>query len=273
MKTTTLLSVAAATSTVLAQPLVFGHGNHHARHHIARRDVAPARGVVTTWTTEWVIETVTEYYDMTETVTINTATKPGQFFEGSSTPPAAAAPTPTPASQAAPAPAAQAPVPTVQAPAPAAVKQETPAAVVVPQASQPAAVASTPSQAPAAAPVAVVPSSSLTDSSSSSGGLSYGGEVTHYTVGLGACGFDDAGKDETEYIAAISKDLMPGSNGDPICNKKVALSYNGKSITATVRDKCPSCSPSQIDLSEKAFKDLVGDLGIGRQSGVKWTVM
>lgn len=102
--------------------------------------------------------------------------------------------------------------------------------------------------------------------------MSFTGQVTHYTVGLGACGFDDAGKDNSEYIVAISSALMHGSNGDPMCNKKVNLSFEGHSITATIRDKCPSCSKEQIDLSEKAFLDLVGPLGIGRQGGVKWTI-
>ncbi|TLS29674.1 hypothetical protein PpBr36_00857 [Pyricularia pennisetigena] len=295
MRSTTLLSVTALASTALAQPFSFGH-NHHARHHHARRAAAAVekRDIVTDWITEWVTETVTEYIDMTSTVVINTATTPGQFFEGSSTPSAAPTPKPAPSSQAASAP--PPPAPTPQAPSPSTSPGQQPAssptpatpkvqqapepapttaplstsssAPVAPQASAPAAASA--ASAPAAAVAAVAPSSS--SSESSSGAMSFTGQVTHYTVGLGACGFDDAGKDNSDYIVAISSALMHGSNGDPMCNKKVNLSYGGKSISATIRDKCPSCSQDQIDLSEKAFKDLVGDLGIGRQGGVKWTI-
>ncbi|TLD26818.1 hypothetical protein PspLS_04562 [Pyricularia sp. CBS 133598] len=306
MRSTTILSVAALASAALAQPFAFGH-NHHARHHHARRGAAAVekRDIVTEWTTEWVTETATEYIDMTSTVIINTATTPGQFFEGSSTPPAPPASKPTPSSQAAPpppppAPTPQAPSPSTppvqpqaptpapaapkvqQAPEPVAPKVQQapePVAPKVQQAPEPApqvhqapepARAPAPLSIPSPPPARVVPSPPSSDSSS--GGMSFTGQVTHYTVGLGACGFDDAGKDNSDYIVAISSALMHGSNGDPMCNKKVNLSYGGNSITATIRDKCPSCSKEQIDLSEKAFKDLVGDLGIGRQGGVKWTI-
>ncbi|KAI6371351.1 hypothetical protein MCOR25_003959 [Pyricularia grisea] len=291
MRSTTLLSITALASTALAQPFAFGH-NHHARHHHARRAAAAVgkRDIVTDWTTEWVTETVTEYIDMTSTVVINTATTPGQFFEGSSTPPAAPASQPTPSKAAAPPSSPPATTPQASSPPSPPVQPQTPSpsptsaapkvqqapevSSAAPKAQQTQESATQVQKAPKTSSASTntnISSTSASDSSSS-GAMSFTGQVTHYTVGLGACGFDDAGKDNSDYIVAISSALMHGSNGDPMCNKKVNLSFDGHSITATIRDKCPSCSQDQIDLSEKAFKDLVGDLGIGRQGGVKWTI-
>lgn len=87
---------------------------------------------------------------------------------------------------------------------------------------------------------------------------------------MGACGFDDAGKDTSDYIVALSHIVMgPQSNGNPMCNKKVAVSYGGKTLTATCRDKCMGCEADAIDGSEKLFVDLFGSLGVGRGK-VQW---
>ncbi|KAL8418462.1 hypothetical protein RB594_001885 [Gaeumannomyces avenae] len=296
MKSTTFyLSAAALASAALAQP--HRHHNHARFHQAHARDAAnkpvaaaPAvekRDLVTDWVTEWVTETVTEYYDVTATSTVITTsetpvttstpaavpksstTLAAQFFEPSSK----SAPAPVVPSSSTPAPDVKPPSQPTQAPPP------PPAEVKpVPQPTTPAAVV-----VQSAAPVVVVPSPApvvekpapapVSPPATGGGGSSYTGEVTHYTVGLGACGFDDAGKDRSDYIVALSHSLMTsGSWPDAQCGKKVTLSYNGKSITADVRDKCPSCSPSQIDVSEKAFLDLFGDLGIGRAHGVSWTL-
>ncbi|KJZ76272.1 hypothetical protein HIM_04354 [Hirsutella minnesotensis 3608] len=97
------------------------------------------------------------------------------------------------------------------------------------------------------------------------------GKITYYTVGLGACGFDDSGKDQTENIVAISKDKMGyQSNGNPLCGKKVTIHANGKTAKATVRDKCMGCAAENIDVSEKVFKELFGSLDRGRVD-VQWS--
>lgn len=65
---------------------------------------------------------------------------------------------------------------------------------------------------------------------------------------MGACGEDDTGKDETDYIVALSHDLMgTQSNGNPYCGKTITISYGGKTVQATVKDKCMGCALDSID--------------------------
>ncbi|KAH6986101.1 RlpA-like double-psi beta-barrel-protein domain-containing protein-containing protein [Ilyonectria sp. MPI-CAGE-AT-0026] len=110
------------------------------------------------------------------------------------------------------------------------------------------------------------------DSSSGSGtGSTYSGEITYYTVGLGACGFDDTGKDLTENIVALSHLVMgTQSNGNPMCGQTITVKANGKTATATVRDKCMGCDYDNIDVTEKLFAELWGGLGKGR-GPVEWS--
>ena len=304
MKSTTFyLSAAALASAALAQP----HRHHnHARFHKAHvrdaghKPVAPVvekRDVVVDWVTEWVTETVTSYYDVTATVTStessSTTTTPpavsttssgvaAQFFEPSSKPveptapvappppPAEVKPAPKPVEAPPPPPAPPVEVKPTPAPAPASVA---PAPPPPPPVEKPAPPAEKPAPSPAPVSPPATGGGSGSGSGGSGGGSSYTGEVTHYTVGLGACGFDDSGKDRTDYIVALSHNLMTsGTWPDAQCGKKVTLSYGGKSVVAEIRDKCPSCPPGAIDVSEKTFLDLFGDLGIGRARGVSWTI-
>jgi expansin (peptidoglycan-binding protein) len=95
------------------------------------------------------------------------------------------------------------------------------------------------------------------------------GAMTYYEVGLGACGHDDSGKGDSENIVAMSAELMGNSNH--MCGRKINITgKDGQTIEATVRDKCPSCSPGELDVSNKVFKEIVGDLGVGR-SKVSWS--
>jgi len=95
------------------------------------------------------------------------------------------------------------------------------------------------------------------------------GSMTYYEVGLGACGQDDSGKGDTHNIVAMSAELMGNSNS--MCGRKVYIQgKDGQTVEATVRDKCPSCSPGEIDVSNKVFKEVVGNLGVGR-SKVSWS--
>jgi hypothetical protein len=74
------------------------------------------------------------------------------------------------------------------------------------------------------------------------------GDLTYYTVGMGACGEDDTGKDETENIVALSHLLMGTvSNGNPMCGKTITISSGGKTVVATVKDKCMGCAIDAID--------------------------
>ncbi|KAL1898427.1 hypothetical protein Cpir12675_001894 [Ceratocystis pirilliformis] len=118
-------------------------------------------------------------------------------------------------------------------------------------------------QAPVASSAPAAQSSTTTDNSGSGQESGY---LTYYDLGMGACGFDDSGKDETDYIIAISKDVMgTQSNGNPYCGKTATVTGNGKTITATIRDKCMGCTPEHIDGSKKIFLDLFGSLDAGKE--------
>ena len=104
------------------------------------------------------------------------------------------------------------------------------------------------------------------------GGGSHTGDLTYYTVGMGSCGIDDSGKDNTDYIVAVSKDLMgEQSNGNPMCGKTATISNGKKSVQATIRDKCGGCAVNDLDASERVFLDLFGVLGVGRDT-VTWSI-
>ncbi|KAK1971728.1 hypothetical protein LY78DRAFT_651566 [Colletotrichum sublineola] len=293
MKTTAILcAILAAAAT--AQPHQHGHKRHvHVKHQ--------KRALVTEWVTETAY--VTQWVDSTTTVWVNsdvssttsavpTTSAPAQFFEpanepssttlSTSTKPAPVAssvselvpqaPPPAPPTPPAPSTSIPAPVPTPQIPTPEPVQPSTPVYV----APEPVPTTSTPSPAPqptTAAAAAPVASQASTDSSSSSssGGLLHSGDLTYYAVGMGACGEDDSGKDLTENIVAISHLVMGAqSNGNPYCGKKVKISVNGKTTTATVRDKCMGCKANDIDVSEKCFLEVFDSLGVGRQT-VEWS--
>ncbi|KIJ55843.1 hypothetical protein M422DRAFT_24350 [Sphaerobolus stellatus SS14] len=99
------------------------------------------------------------------------------------------------------------------------------------------------------------------------------GDFTFYDPGLGACGKTNKSSD---LIVAVSSQVFASfgkqiSNGNPVCGKKITLKANGKTVTATVEDKCPGCGANDVDLSPAAFKKLAS-LGTGRIHGAKWTI-
>ncbi|CAF0821631.1 unnamed protein product [Rotaria sordida] len=102
------------------------------------------------------------------------------------------------------------------------------------------------------------------------------GEATHYSVSVGftACGTMHS---DSEYIAALnSAQFDPHTpNGNPnrnsLCNKLANVVGPKGSVTVKIVDKCPGCHYGDLDLSEPAFKVVIGDLGIGRgQITWKW---
>ncbi|KAL2204193.1 hypothetical protein CC79DRAFT_1277709, partial [Sarocladium strictum] len=97
------------------------------------------------------------------------------------------------------------------------------------------------------------------------------GEITYYTVGMGACGEDDTGDDQSKGIVALSHLLMgTQSNGNPMCGQTINIKANGKTATAVVKDKCMGCAEEDIDVSEMVYKQLFGGLGSGRMP-VTWS--
>lgn len=109
----------------------------------------------------------------------------------------------------------------------------------------------------------------------SSGSATYTGELTFYDVGLGACGGYNT---DSDMIAAASELLYDGFDGydggnpndNPICNKQVSLTYQGKTITVTIVDRCVGCAIYDLDLAPAAF-DQLADPSEGRLYGATWS--
>lgn len=96
------------------------------------------------------------------------------------------------------------------------------------------------------------------------------GNMTWYDdSGYGACGTQINAK--TQMLVAVPKSWFTNSNPnkDPICKKSVRVTYKGKTITVPVRDMCPSCARTHLDLSKPAFGALANH-DLGNVSGVTW---
>ncbi|KAK3328513.1 allergen Asp F7 [Cercophora scortea] len=278
-----VLSLSLLATLALAQPHGHGHGSRKraAHQHAHPNRHVEKRSVVTEWATELVYETVTMIIDESTTewimpthsttavpVPSSSPSPAAQFHETSASPQAAPVETSS--------------TTTVYVPKTTTVSLAT----VAPEPSNTA-----PAQSPVApAPTPVAPEPKTTSSppppaqtsKASSGGSSgsgskatsqYSGDLTYYTLGMGACGFDDSGKDLTENIVALSHLMMgEASNSNPMCNQKISISYNGKSVIATVRDKCMGCAIDNVDGSEKIFTELFGSLGVGRGQ-ISWSFL
>ncbi|WP_063838357.1 cysteine/serine endopeptidase inhibitor [Saccharothrix sp. ST-888] len=97
------------------------------------------------------------------------------------------------------------------------------------------------------------------------------GSMTYYTdAGHGACGtLIDA---SSETLVAVSHTWWTSANpkNDPLCRGvSVKVTYQGKTITVPVKDKCPSCDAGHMDLSQPAFGKLA-PLGTGVINGITW---
>ncbi|KAJ9098659.1 hypothetical protein QFC21_004307 [Naganishia friedmannii] len=96
------------------------------------------------------------------------------------------------------------------------------------------------------------------------------GYATFHPAGDGdstACGdvFGDYGHNKEAYYVAVSTSfwVMNGPsdnpNKDPICShKNIIATYEGRSVTFAVRDKCMGCEPDHIDMAPEGFMQLFG---------------
>ncbi|KAK0651110.1 RlpA-like double-psi beta-barrel-protein domain-containing protein-containing protein [Cercophora newfieldiana] len=88
-------------------------------------------------------------------------------------------------------------------------------------------------------------------------------EIRFYdpSVGPGACGQTHQA---SEHIVALGYELFdaqaPGGNpnNNPLCGKKIRVSYGSKSVDVTITDRCPdaNCKGNNLDLSQGAFEVL-----------------
>jgi len=128
----------------------------------------------------------------------------------------------------------------------------------------------TPKPAPAVAPE---PSSSTSSSpkpkptpasgaSSDGSQVNTGGQATFFYQGgaAGACGQVHS---DNDLICAMDQARYGNSgNASPLCGKQVKITntQNGKTVTVTVADDCPTClNSNSIDLSVAAFKTIADE--------------
>ncbi|KAF8212414.1 RlpA-like double-psi beta-barrel-protein domain-containing protein-containing protein [Mycena galopus ATCC 62051] len=78
-----------------------------------------------------------------------------------------------------------------------------------------------------------------------------GARWTFYSTGLGACGGTNS---DSDFIVALNQDTFGYSYPSQYCYKKITMTYNGKTTTATIVDSCPGCpSSGGLDLSPGLF--------------------
>jgi rare lipoprotein A (peptidoglycan hydrolase) len=75
-------------------------------------------------------------------------------------------------------------------------------------------------------------------------------------AGYGACGTQINAATQMLVAAPAALWTTPNPNNDPLCRKSIRVTYNGKTITVPIKDKCPSCPSNKIDLSQPAFSSL-----------------
>lgn len=206
----------------------------------------------------------------TEVAVTSTATSPAEN---------AVTPTSTPTATASPAPVAETATTPTEAPVAAAVAATTTAAPVPTTTVAPAPVDTTTSSSSSTstsatststpAPEATSTTTTSSTSSSSGSGPSGTGDGTYYdtATSMSAPSYCDTANDgTTENVVALSQAIMT----EALCGAKITVSYNGKTTTGTVVDKCMGCDAQSIDMSRAMFGDLAS-LDAGRIT-VSWSV-
>ncbi|MFD7661580.1 hypothetical protein [Streptomyces sp. NPDC059788] len=88
-------------------------------------------------------------------------------------------------------------------------------------------------------------------------------------IGKGPCGtWINTGAGD---LAAVNASLWTAADStkDELCGLKVTVTYNGTIIDVWVRDKCTSCGPNDLVLSENAFRKIV-PWGTDKVDKVEW---
>ncbi|EMC97572.1 hypothetical protein BAUCODRAFT_69158, partial [Baudoinia panamericana UAMH 10762] len=97
----------------------------------------------------------------------------------------------------------------------------------------------------------------------------YTGDITHYDVGLGSCGWTNT---DSDAIVAIPHGMMNNGinpNLNPLCGQYITISFNGTLNQAKIVDTCGGCDGASIDLSPTLF-EAVAPSGDGRVHNVNW---
>lgn len=107
-------------------------------------------------------------------------------------------------------------------------------------------------------------------------GPTHSGDGTFTTFGLGACGLTN---DNSQLVVGVSTAFyngFPGAttnpNDNPICGKKLTATFQGKSVTVEIVDKCVGCATFDLNFSPTAF-DKLSKESVGRIHNVSWSVI
>ncbi|KAJ5121277.1 Barwin-related endoglucanase [Penicillium bovifimosum] len=94
----------------------------------------------------------------------------------------------------------------------------------------------------------------------------YGGDLTWFKTGLGACGWYNNPGDAICAISHIAYDRMnvdSNPNHNRLCGRKIRLQRGSREIDVVVADRCEGCKEFDIDVTTGVFGKL-GNLDEGR---------
>jgi expansin (peptidoglycan-binding protein) len=86
---------------------------------------------------------------------------------------------------------------------------------------------------------------------------------------MGACGEYEA--DDADIVALNAPQYGSLSSVSDWCGKKIKITHDGKSVTATINDACPECGSGSLDLTPTLFSKL-GDQDTGVLD-ITWSVV
>ncbi|KAG5205876.1 Barwin-like endoglucanase [Trichophyton interdigitale] len=81
---------------------------------------------------------------------------------------------------------------------------------------------------------------------------------------MGAAGSCGAVHGDGDYIVALGPNYMKGPNS-PYCGRRISAknTSNGKTVTVTVADTCPTCGPGDIDFALGPWNALTNNASPG----------
>ncbi|CAP95867.1 Pc21g09700 [Penicillium rubens Wisconsin 54-1255] len=102
----------------------------------------------------------------------------------------------------------------------------------------------------------------------------FGGDLTWYETGLGACGWFNRGGD---HVCAVSHIVYDRANVDgnpnhnPLCGRPIHIQRGDRGIDVTLVDRCEGCGEFDIDVTRGVFEAL-GNLDEGRVRTDWWWI-
>ncbi|CAG8897599.1 unnamed protein product [Penicillium egyptiacum] len=102
----------------------------------------------------------------------------------------------------------------------------------------------------------------------------FGGDLTWYHTGLGACGWYNNGGDHVCAVSHIvyDRENVDGNpNHNPLCGRPIHIQRGDRGADVTLVDRCEGCGEFDIDVTRAVFEAL-GDLDEGRVRTDWWWI-